>query len=355
MCFPFLQEQQAPNLKQQPQQQQEVASTPAAGPQQWSFGSAALQNGRSHMEDRVLTTSLTDHPAFPSVAERAVLVAVFDGHAGQEAAQHAAASMVAHLASQGPTALQQQPAAALACAISLAEADLLAAWRPERGPASGSTVCMALLLDSVLHIAHAGDSRAVLAQGARVALQTSDHKPSCPVEAQRISAADPQAEVSSDGYLYGLGVSRGLGSAHTKADPSKRAYIATPEVVSQQLGPGDDFVVLATDGVWDKVGSQEAVAAVRRSLADASNTAAAAQALAERAQKLGSQDNIAVVVLMLHGRGIVLPKSNSRLFSRRAAAAPAAAEGGEAAAAVAAAAAEPNGATACASSSSSSS
>jgi hypothetical protein len=40
-------------------------------------------------------------------------------------------------------------------------------------------------------------------------------------------------------------------------------------------------------------------------------------ALNERAQKLGSDDNVSVVVLLLHGRGIVLPKSNSRLFARR--------------------------------------
>jgi serine/threonine protein phosphatase PrpC len=48
-------------------------------------------------------------------------------------------------------------------------------------------------------------------------------------------------------------VARAIGSAHIKRDPSKRALVPTPEVHSVQLQPEDDFVVLATDGLWDKV------------------------------------------------------------------------------------------------------
>jgi serine/threonine protein phosphatase PrpC len=55
-------------------------------------------------------------------------------------------------------------------------------------------------------------------------------------------------------FRYGeLAVARAIGSAHIKRDPSKRALIPTPEVHSVQLQQEDDFVVLATDGLWDKV------------------------------------------------------------------------------------------------------
>lgn len=65
---------------------------------------------------------------------------------------------------------------------------------------------------------------------------------------------DPQAEVTADGYMYGeLAVARAIGSAAWKRDPSRRALIPTPDLVSIQLQPDDDFVVLATDGLWDKV------------------------------------------------------------------------------------------------------
>jgi protein phosphatase 2C family protein 2/3 len=292
------------------------------------------------MEDRVLLADLTQHPVFAFVEQRAVLAAVFDGHGGEEAAQHAAQDMQSYLVSQGSAALQEQPAAALAHAISLAESDLLSAWRPQHGHAAGTTVCMLLLLDSVLHVAHAGDSRAVLSQGSRAVVLTQDHKPTCPSEAARIRAADPHAQITPDGYCYDLGVSRGLGSAHIKADPSKPAYVATPEVTSMQLTAADNFVIVGSDGLFDAVSSQEAVAAARRSLAVSNDAAAAAQVLAERAQKMGSSDNISVVVLLLHDRGIVLPKSNSRLFARAAAGAAAAAAAGESGPEVARAAAD---------------
>jgi serine/threonine protein phosphatase PrpC len=65
-------------------------------------------------------------------------------------------------------------------------------------------------------------------------------------------------------------------------------------------------------------------------LAESQDPAAAAQALVDRAQKLGSLDNTSVVVVLLHNRPIVLPKSNSRLFNRLAAQTAAAAATSEA-------------------------
>lgn len=299
------------------------AATPeSATVPSWSYGSNSVQNLRSHMEDRVLTTDLTGHPTF-GFAQRAGLCAVFDGYGGDQTAEYLAGNLLAHIVSQGAAALQEQPGSALAHAIGCAEREVLSAWVPGAGHASGSTLCLALLIDDTLHVTHVGDSRAVLAQGAKAVALTADHKASSTSEAERICAADPSAHITADGYLYGeLGVSRGLGSAHLKADPAKRAYVATPEVTSIQLGPSDDFIVLATDGLWDKVGSQDAVAAARRSLAERKDATAASEALVDRAQKLGSQDNISIVVVLLHDRGIVLPKSNSRLFGRRAVAAP---------------------------------
>jgi serine/threonine protein phosphatase PrpC len=294
----------------------DIASLLAAVPRA-TFGSKSVQNNRRYTEDREIAISLTGHPAF-GFAKSAVLCAVFDGHGGDETAQYLATHMVEHIVSQGAAALQEEPDSALARAINCAEREVQSAWVPGAGHASGSTLCLCLMIDDKLHIAHVGDSRAVLAQSGKAVPLTDDHKPSSPAEAERIHAADPGATITADGYLYcELGVSRGLGSAHLKADPSKRAYVATPDVTSMQLGSGDDFVVLATDGLWDRVGSQDAVATASRSLAEHNDAAAASHALVERAQKLGSDDNVSVIVLLLHGRGIVLPKSNSRLFARR--------------------------------------
>lgn len=293
----------------------ETEGTPAVS---WSFGSSCHQNGRSHMEDRVILVDLTSYDVFKGF-QRAVLVAVFDGHGGASAAEYLAANITQQLVQQGAAVFLEKPLEALQHTLAELEQGLLAGWACDSGPASGSTACMALLLDSVLHVAHVGDSRAVLARGPKAVQLTNDHKPCCAAERERIMIADPTAILSEDGYLYGeLGVSRGLGSAHIKTDAGKRGYVSTPDLSSITLEDTDDFIVLATDGLWDKVGSSDAVAAARRSLAATADPTAASQVLVERAQKFGSLDNISVITLVLHGRKIVLPTLNSRLFSRRA-------------------------------------
>jgi hypothetical protein len=211
-----------------------------------------------------------------------------------------------------------------------------------------------------------GDCRAVLARGAEAVQITADHKPGDAAEAARIardhavgralaaaaaaadaaprggrdqapragggsppagSAAAALAEpgdvpcgsplVSADGYLYGeLGVARALGSQHLKRDPNKAGFTHTPDVFSVALGRRDDLLLLASDGLWDGIDNSEAVTAARRVMAREKDAAACARALADRAVRRGSTDNISVVVVALHDRGIALPKTNSMLFRR---------------------------------------
>ena len=43
------------------------------------------------------------------------------------------------------------------------------------------------------------------------------------------------------------------------ADVKQQGVTAEPEVTSFQLGPKDEFLILASDGLWDKLQNQEAV------------------------------------------------------------------------------------------------
>ena len=52
-------------------------------------------------------------------------------------------------------------------------------------------------------------------------------------------------------------VHRSLGDADLKP-----ALTAKPEVTQHQLSAQDEFVVLASDGLWDKLSSEEAVGLV---------------------------------------------------------------------------------------------
>jgi protein phosphatase 2C family protein 2/3 len=281
------------------------------------------KNQRSAMEDRSQAVDLTGSEAFPG-AGRAGFFAVFDGHAGHEAAQYLADHMLGYVLAAGPGALTDNPLAVLGDAVQRAESELVAGNR-----CAGSTLCALLLVDDKLHVAHVGDSRAVLGRGTEARQLTRDHKPLCRIEAARVAADDPAAEISSDGYIYGeFAVTRAIGSAHFKLDPSKRALIARPDLTTVQLAPEDDFIVVASDGVWDVLPNAEAVSATRRALASVRDAAAAARSLVDRAQRRASSDNISVIMLLLHSRAISMPKSNSMLFRRSQLSSMAAAAGG---------------------------
>lgn len=75
---------------------------------------------------------------------------------------------------------------------------------------------------------------------------------------------------------------------------------ATPDVTIRELTLADEFIILASDGLWDVVSSQQAVNFVRRRLMDHRDVARAATELAEKAQQKKTQDNVTVVVLGLN-------------------------------------------------------
>jgi protein phosphatase 2C family protein 2/3 len=231
------------------------------------------------------------------------------------------------LLSSNAEELRSRPLEALKAAVNRAEEDITRSFGAA-GCNAGSTLLAALLIDDKLHIANVGDSRAVLVKGSDAKQLTRDHTPTCSIEQQRIKADDPAADISADGYLYGeLAVARDIGSAHLKRDPARRALVATADLTTVQLTQEDDFIVLGSDGLWDRVGNADMGRVARRSLATGSKDAVgAAKALVEHGQRCGSSDNISVATLLLHDRAISLLKSNSMLFSRRPLAGPVSAD-----------------------------
>ena len=62
-----------------------------------------------------------------------------------------------------------------------------------------------------------------------------------------------------------LAVARALGDCSLKHTP-KRILIPDPEVTTFKYHPQDEFIVIATDGLWDVMASQDAVTYVREQL-----------------------------------------------------------------------------------------
>ena len=140
-----------------------------------------------------------------------------------------------------------------------------------RGEADGSiaqfTGCTAtVVIMSQTHYicANAGDSRTVLARskGSEMCFPLSDdHKPDNPAEKARIQAAGGFVE---DNRVNGsLNLSRSLGDFEYKNVANlpfdQQMVICDPEIRSVSRQQADEFLILACDGIWDCLTSEECV------------------------------------------------------------------------------------------------
>ncbi len=136
----------------------------------------------------------------------------------------------------------------------------------------------------MLYVANAGDSRAVLCRAGGVAEDMSvDHKPTMEGEKARILAA---GGFVADGRVKGsLALSRAIGDMEFKQTPGlgpeAQMVTAVPDVRCEPLRKGDEFLILACDGIWDVMSSQAAVTFVRARLAEGAAPADACAALCD--------------------------------------------------------------------------
>jgi len=89
-------------------------------------------------------------------------------------------------------------------------------------------------------------------------------------------------------------------SSKLSGESQQEALVALPEVTKTQVQASDEFVVVASDGVWDVLGSQQALNFVRRRLGAHKCAQRAAGELVAEALAQGSHDNTSALVVMLH-------------------------------------------------------
>ncbi|GAV08414.1 hypothetical protein RvY_18106 [Ramazzottius varieornatus] len=134
---------------------------------------------------------------------------------------------------------------------------------------SGATACLAFIKKNVLYVANVGDSRCVVSQNGQAVDMSIDHKPDDPLETARINRAG--GKVTSDGRVNnGLNLSRALGDHNYKRneelDLSEQMISAKPDVRTLALNSSHDFMVIACDGIWNSMSSQQVVDFVKERL-----------------------------------------------------------------------------------------
>ena len=86
-----------------------------------------------------------------------------------------------------------------------------------------------------------------------------------------------------------------------KATMENELVIPTPDVSEVARDPRDEFVVVASDGLWDVCSSRNAAVLVAKELKAHGDAERAAEAMVAYATKKKTQDNVAVVVIDLRG------------------------------------------------------
>ena len=110
----------------------------------------------------------------------------------------------------------------------------------------------------------------MLCRGGEALPLSDDHKPAQERELRRIEAAG--GFVTAQGRVNGnLNLSRALGDLKYKGNTAvaraEQMITAEPDVRTVTLEAADEFLVLACDGVWDVMSSQQCVDFVRERIA----------------------------------------------------------------------------------------
>jgi len=162
----------------------------------------------------------------------------------------------------------------------------------------GSTAITCLVRGNSIMIANVGDSRAVASISGRAVALSVDHKPNLPTERARIqNAGGTVTSMMGCHRVMGmLAMSRALGDVMIE-----RYLSVDPDLAEQQL-EDRDFVVMASDGLWDVLSNQEVIHLVAMEATKSGWSPDALTAIANKlcmeAFRRGSMDNITVAIIM---------------------------------------------------------
>lgn len=218
---------------------------------------------------------------------------VFDGHGGAKAAEFAADNLEKNILDEVVRRDDDEIEEAVKHGYLNTDFDFLK--EDSRG---GSCCVTALIWKGNLVVSNVGDCRAVMSRGGAAEALTSDHRPSREDERNRIENLGGYVDLCHGVWRIqgSLAVSRGIGDRHLK-----QWVIAEPETKVLQIQPEHEFLILASDGLWDKVSNQEAVDAIRPWCVgvDKPEPLFACKKLVEVAASRGSFDDISVVLIQL--------------------------------------------------------
>ncbi|XP_076960769.1 putative protein phosphatase 2C 38 isoform X1 [Bidens hawaiensis] len=218
-------------------------------------------------------------------------VGVYDGHGGPEASRFVNENLFSNLknfVSQD----EQMSADVIRKSFLKTEDEFISLvrdqWRSGPHLASVGTCCLVgVICNGLIYIANAGDSRVVLGRAERggrriLAVQLSEehnvNREPIRAELRSLHPEDPNIVIKKHNVWRVKGliqVSRSIGDAYLKSpefnrEPllrkfrvskpfSKQILSPQPSVTIHEINPQDEFLIFASDGLWEHISNEEAV------------------------------------------------------------------------------------------------
>ena len=225
---------------------------------------------RDYNEDRVMIMLRIPKPSDRKVEKwpPCSFFGLYDGHGGKNCSNFLRDNL--HLFITQDLNFPSDPQQAILRGFERAEA-VFAELALKKRDKAGSCAVVVIIVGKKCYVANLGDSRAIMSvnSGAECAAMTKDHKPNEENENQRVIRAG--GEVYSSGtaehavfrILPGrLAVSRAFGDIEAKLKElggNPHVLIAIPEIRVFYLNNSADFIVLASDGIFDRLENQEVI------------------------------------------------------------------------------------------------
>lgn len=140
-----------------------------------------------------------------------------------------------------------------------------------------------------LYTANVGDTRIILFRNGQSVRLTYDHKASDDIEMCRVEQAGGIIMKSRVNGM--LAVTRSLGDKFFDS-----LVVGNPFTTSVDIKSGDQFLIIACDGLWDVINDQEACEMIQ-GIKDANE---AAKTLVRHALENGTTDNVTVMVVLFN-------------------------------------------------------
>jgi len=269
----------------------------AKGPK-CSSGTFDILGRRTTMEDAWTSSNKKNHAYY----------AVFDGHGGQVTSNYCKDHFFKLLEETNfyKTNSKEEREKELAKCYERLDKEIIKNAR-EINDTSGSTAVTINIIGRDLIVGNLGDAEAVIGRKIKdkdskekkyePVLLTKRHKPTDESEVNRIKQAG--GHIIFGRVMGQLAVSRAFGDQEFKEDKEegqKDFVSAVPSISTYSLSEDDSFIIIACDGLWDKLTYEQAVNIASEKKGSPEEIA---KRLVEASFNAGSMDNITCIFVVL--------------------------------------------------------